>query len=141
MVLLVAPEAPEQGFVIAISHEHAEANRFGVVMDKVVFEDQVEPEQSDQICCMGNWPQLGCSRGNTQGKHALHETLGVLHFFHGFASKPGGRFPIAPELHKGGLGHVLLNSRKLKAQGAAEVAQDARMDVVHADQLRRWAPE
>ena len=45
--LLVAPEAPEQCLVGAISYQNTEANRFGVVMDQVVFEGEIEPEQSD----------------------------------------------------------------------------------------------
>ena len=68
-------------------------------MDQVVFEGEIEPEQSDQVGGMGNGPQLGCGRSHPQSKHALHQAFGVLHFFHGFTSKPGSRITITPDLH------------------------------------------
>ena len=109
------------------------------MIDQGGFQVEVEPQQANQVWGLTDGTQLGSGRHHPQGQHALDDPLRMLHFLHGFAAKALCCLWIAPKLHKGALGHVLLHSREFKAQGATEITQDARMNGAHGNQRRRVA--
>ena len=64
----------------------------------------------------------------------------MLQLLHRLLAKAISRLALTPELHEGGLGHVLLNGGEFQAQGAPQVAEDARMGGSHGHQRRRMTP-
>ena len=86
--------------------------------DQVVLQHGIAAQELNQIASMGHWPQLGSGRSDPQGEHALHDPLGVLQLLHRLLAKAISRLALTPELHEGGLGHVLLDGGEFQAQGA-----------------------
>ena len=115
VVLFVVEQLAEKGLVAGITNQNTETACFCVKADQIIFQLGVVTQQPDEIGGMGHGPELGSGRGNTNSQHALHNFFGVLHFLHRFAAEAFSGGSISPEPHKGGLGHVLLNRRKLKA--------------------------
>ena len=63
-----------------------------------------------------------------------------MQLLHRLLAKAIGRILIPPQFDQGSLGHVLLDGGELQAQGASQIAEDARMGGFHGDQRRRPTP-